>query len=116
MATPYRTHRDSSVDKSNQVVKIGEGEVAYLQVTNGGTVDAYFHLYDGLTADVTVGTTTPIATFLVPAGAGTTQVGAYEFSGPPIHFEKGIVYAATTTFGGSTDPTAKPALGLLQFR
>lgn len=116
MATPYRTVRDASVDNSNQVVKTGEGEVAYFILFNAGVVDAFFHLYDDVTANITVGTTVPKATFLVPAGVDSTHAGAYEYLGPPIHFEVGVVYACSTTVAGGTDTSVKPALGSLQYR
>ena len=116
MATPYREVRDTSVDNSNQVAKIGEGEVAYFLLTNGGTVDAWFHLYDALTADVSVGTTVPTYSFPVPAGTSATVVAAFEYMGPPLHFEVGIIYACTTTPTGGTDPTVKPTLGALLYR
>ncbi len=118
MATPYRAIRDESCDNSNQVVKVGEGEVAYFLVTNGGTVDAWLHLYDAVTANVSVGTTIPKASFCVPAGVDPTHVGTFEYPGPPLHFEQGIIYAATTSplAAVSTTPVVSPVLGLLQYR
>lgn len=112
----YKHIRDTSVDNSNQVVKIGGGEVAYFQGSNGGVVDAYLHFYDALTANVTVGTTVPTYSFLIPAGTAATTAGAYEYTGPPLHFEIGCVYAAVTDMTGSTNPSVKPALGLLLYR
>lgn len=112
----YLTIRDTSVDNTNQVVKAKPGHVRHFILTNGGTVDAWFHLYDGLTANVTVGTTTPKASFVVPAGASATQVGAYEYEGPALDFQKGIIYACTTTLTGGDDCTTKPALGVLSYR
>lgn len=114
--SPYKTARDTSVDNTNQALKVGNGEIAYFQITNGGTVDAYFQIYDALTASVTVGTTAPTWTFLVPAGVGATQVGAYEYTGAPLKFEVGAIYACTTTPTGGTDPTTKPVLGILRYR
>ena len=120
MATPYRTVRDEGVTATvtGQVVKIGEGEIAYFVITNGGVVDAYFHIYDALVADVSVGTTVPKASFPVPAGADATHVGICEYNGPPIHFEVGAVYACTTSplAAGSTTPVVSPNLGTLQYR
>lgn len=113
----YLTLRDTSADNTNQVVKASPGHVVYFQISNGGTVDAYLHFYDALTANVTVGTTTPKATFLVPAGVGTTQVGAYEFTGgAALDFQTGIIYACSTTVTGGTDCTVKPVLGILQYK
>ena len=112
----YKVLRDTSVDNSNQVVKASGGRVRHFLLTNGGVVDAWFHLYDALTADVVVGTTTPKISFVVPAGTSATVVGAYEYTGPTLWFETGIIYAATTTPTGGTDPVVKPTLGLLQYR
>ena len=117
MSRGYKTHRDTSVDNTNQVLKASPGHIAYFQISNGGTVDAYLQFYDALTAAVTVGTTTPKCTFLVPAGVGATQVGAYEFTAlPELDFQVGIVYACTTTPTGGTDPTTKPMLGIMLYQ
>lgn len=110
-----KTLRDVSVDNTNQEVKATPGTVFYFLLTNGGTVDAWFHLYDALTANVTVGTTAPKASFVVPAGTSSTVVGAYEYGGPPLEFQVGIIYAATTTVGGGVNPTVKPVLGHLSY-
>ncbi len=118
MTFPYHAIRDEAVDNSNQVVKTKVGEVAYFVLTNGGAVDAWFHLYDEVTASVSVGTTTPMASFCVPAGVDPAHVGVYEYTGPPLHFEKGIIYAATTSpdHTVSTTPTVSPTLGVLNYR
>ena len=108
--------RDTSVDNTNQVVKVGSGRVYWFKLTNGGVVDAWFHFYDALTANVTVGTTVPKLSFCVPAGASATVTAQYEYDGIPIHFETGIIYAATTTPTGGTDPVVKPTLGGLLYR
>ena len=110
-----RTIRDTSVDNTNQVVRTTAGRVYYFLLSNGGTVDAWFHLYDALTADVTVGTTVPKASFVVKAGTSATVVQTYEYNGVPLHFEFGIIYAATTTPTGGTDPVVKPTLGILAY-
>lgn len=115
MGQAHKSIRDTSVDNTNQVVKASPGNVNYFLLTNGGTVDAWFHLYDALTANVIVGTTTPKHSFVVPAGASATVVAAYEYMGPELTFETGIIYAATTTPTGGTDPTTKPVLGLLLY-
>lgn len=112
----FLTLRDTSADNTNQVVKIGQGSVKHFILTNGGTVDAWFHLYDGLTAAVIVGTTVPKASFVVKAGTSATVVQSYEYLGPPIHFETGIIYACTTTPTGGTDCVTKPTLGVLSYR
>lgn len=114
--SPYSILRDTDVDNTNQVVKVGGGDLAFFQVTNPNTVDVFFQIYDGLTASVSVGTTTPTATFIVPAGTAADHSGAYEYDGPPIKFEIGLIYAATTTVTGGTDPTTGAVLGVMLYR
>lgn len=115
MSIGVNTVYDASVDNTNQVVAARGCTLRYFLLSNPGTVDAYFQVFDALTADVTVGTTTPKASFIIPAGVSATQAGAYEYTGPPIHFQKGLVYACTTTSAGGTDPVVKPVLGLLEW-
>ena len=64
---------------------------------------------------MTVGTTTPNQSYLVPAGASSTVVGAMDkdFPGEGLNFNTGAVYACTTTPTGSTDPTTGLVLNVI---
>lgn len=101
-----RSHFDSDGDNTAQTIKAGPGWLYMLEVSNPNTADAFIQLFDALAADVTVGTTTPKHSFLVPAGASATQRGAMDrvwVEG--LAFETGITYACTTTPTGNGDPT-----------
>jgi hypothetical protein len=75
-------------------------------IQNLDTTDNYVHFYDALTANVTVGTTTPVFTLWVPASSG---LDVYVPVGPReqgiVDCVTGLVIAATTTIGGLTSNT-----------
>lgn len=97
---------DASGDNTAQVLYAGAGKVFYIHAINRNTADAYLQFFDLAAADVTVGTTTPKLSFLVPGGNGTTA-GAFEahFDAAPLEFELRVTYACTTTATGGTNPT-----------
>ncbi len=92
---------DSDGDNSNQVVKIGAGRVYAIEASNSNTSNAFIQLFDALTANVTVGTTTPKLSFIVPASGAMDKA----FIDKPLVFNTGIIYACTTTATGNGDPT-----------
>ena len=65
---------DADGDNSAQQVKSSAGAVYAIEVSNPNAADAYLQLFDVANASVTVGTTTPNLSFLVPAGDGTTDI------------------------------------------
>ena len=71
-------------------------------------------LFDLPTAGVTVGTTTPKQSYLIPAGDGTNS-GAFEndFGAEGMDFQIAITYACTTTATGSGDPTTGLTVNLV---
>lgn len=94
------TVRDADVDNTAQACKTASGRLYGWHIQNPNSSDAWFQLYDAATTAVTVGTTTPKLSLLVPAN------GAVEALFPVgIEFETRITYAATTTAAGGTDPT-----------
>ena len=107
MAIKYlRTLLDTDGDNTAQSVVAKAGQIHYIHVVNPNSVDTYLQLFDVAAASVTVGTTTPKLSFLVPAGNGTDSGGFTENFGEfPIHFENFVTYACTTTATGSGDPT-----------
>lgn len=96
-ALPYR---NAALKATKQVVSSAKSRVYGLHVWNQDTSDTYLQFYDALTAGVTVGTTTPTLTLVVPASSGIDKDTTI-----PWEFNTGIVVAATTTVGGSTNPT-----------
>src|SRR3990167_8780142 len=104
---------DSDGDNTAQACKASDGYIYGIQVTNTNTADAYFQLFDVAAASVTVGTTTPKLSFLVPAGDGTNAGAVDHFFGKPISFNTAITYACTTTATGNGDPTTGLTVNIL---
>ena len=98
---------DGDGDNSEQAVSTSAVDVYHIHVVNKNTADAFLQLHDGLAASVTIGTTTPTLSFLVPAAASATQAGAIDlkFEHAPLRFRTGLIYACTTSESGNTDPT-----------
>ena len=103
MATPLhlRPHFDSSGDETAQAMKTSGGGLYYLHVTNINAVDAFIQLFDVAAGSVTVGTTTPTLSFLVPAGSGSLNGAFTETFSPPIDFGVAITYACATSATGN---------------
>jgi hypothetical protein len=106
MAVHNEPFFDSDGDNSAQALKASSGNLLYLHVVNSNTAQAFVQFFDAATADVTVGTTTPVLSFLVPPGDGTNS-GAFEQNWGPdgIEFDHAITYACTTTATGNGDPS-----------
>jgi hypothetical protein len=96
------TLRDADVDNTAQALKTTAGRLLGVHVQNPNASDAWLQLYDAATGSVTVGTTTPKLSFVVPANGGYTDTFQGEDA---ISFATAITYAATTTAAGGTDPT-----------
>lgn len=112
--TFIRSLFDSSGDNTAQACRTGPGNLHYIHVINPNSVDAYLQLYDLATGSVTVGTTTPKHSFLIPAGNGTDSGGFTENLGDyPIHFDNAITYACTTSATGSGNPTVGLTVNLM---
>ena len=97
MSRPYF---DADGDNSAQAAQARGGRLQSMEVSNPSRADAFIQLFDALTGDVTVGTTTPTLSFFVPrSGAMDKDFGV------GIEFSIGIAYACTTTATGNTDPS-----------
>lgn len=94
-----------------RLVKSGFTLLHDLEVENPNTSQMYIQLFDAAaTSAVTLGTTTPAQTYVIPAGDGTENgVRTKEFGDAALRFGLGLVWAITTTRSGSTGPgTACP--------
>ena len=94
-------HFDGDGDNTAQAVKAAPGRIYAMEVSNPNTANAFIQLFDALAANVTVGTTTPKQSYIVPASGAMDK----SFADSPLEFGVGITYACTTTATGSTDPT-----------
>lgn len=99
---------DSDGDNTAQACKTTGGDILYIHVINPNTAQAFLQLFDAATSAVTVGTTTPMQSYLIPPGDGTTS-GAFEQKFDPhpntLHFDTAITYACTNTATGNGDPS-----------
>jgi len=90
-------------------------ELDHFEASNGSGANAFLQLFDAANAAaVTLGTTVPNQSYLIPGAAGTTGAADRIFT-RPILFESGLSYAVTTTPTGNTSPASTITLnaGLL---
>jgi hypothetical protein len=90
------------IDESEEDVKTSAGDVYGYYYHNNATSTRYLKFYNDTAANVVVGTTVPVATLPLPAGAAA-NIG---FS-IPISFTSAICVAATT--GAADNNTGAPA-------
>ena len=92
--------RSLDMDETEEDVKTSAGCLYKLRITNRVTSARYVKLYNATAANVTVGTTTPIDTIVVPAGgsADLATVITENFGGLGLTFDTALSIAATTGF------------------
>ena len=83
--------RSVDLDETEEEIKASAGQVFGWYIFNGASSTRYVKFYNATAASVTVGTTTPVLTIPVPAGAA-----ANVFSEIGIAFSTAISAAATT--------------------
>ena len=90
--------RSLDLDESEEEVKATAGCLYKLRLTNRTTSARYVKLYNATAANVTVGTTTPIDTIVVPGGtsADLCTVVTESFGGVGLTFDTALCLAATT--------------------
>jgi hypothetical protein len=100
------TYRNTALKDTKQTAVASAAALAYMHVYNLDSTVNYLHLYNALSASVTVGSTTPTFTLAVPAS------GWIDTSGGPLlwQWSVGLVVAATTTIDSSA---GTPTNGLL---
>jgi hypothetical protein len=91
---------DIDESPTSQQVKATAGCLYKLRITNRATTVRYVRLYNAVPASVTVGTTTPIDTIVVPAASSTDlpTVLTESFGGIGLTFSTALTVAATTGF------------------
>jgi hypothetical protein len=94
--------RSIDLDETEEEVKATAGQVFGWYIFNAAATTHYVKFYNATTANVTVGTTTPVLTIPVPAGSA-----ANVFSEIGIAFGTAITAAATT--GVADNDTGAPA-------
>lgn len=101
----FNTAFNADGDNTAQVITSEPGILWSLEVSNPNAEDAFFQLFDLATGDVTVGTTTPRLSLIVPAGDGTKSGAMDKTFIHGTEFNIAITYACTTTAIGNGDPT-----------
>lgn len=85
------------------LVKTGSLRLESLEVQNKDANQVWCQLFNAAAAaDVTVGTTTPVLSFIVPPGDGTNYSATAKDFPKGLRFPKGLVMAVTTTATGNT--------------
>ena len=103
-------YRNIDVDETEDAVKASAGQVYWIHCVTIDATPVYLHFYNATVASVTVGTTTPDLTFLVPTSGNSNGAG-FTLSIPSgIAFSTAITVAATTTVGGSAGPGANEVI------
>jgi hypothetical protein len=93
-ATPYY---NLDVDETEDAIKATAGKLFWIHVMNLSAAKLYIKFYNATTANVTVGTTTPVLSFPVPTMADTNGAGfAIHFGDVGVQFDTAITVAATT--------------------
>lgn len=113
MPSPWTPQFDSSVGNTAQACKAAGGLLGGITVENPNTTQIFIQVFNALAADVTVGSTTPVFVFPIPAGDGTNSGIFAEFFGEGIQLTAGITYTATTTATGAGAPTTALKMSLL---
>ena len=104
----YRNTALSSTDV--QAIQCGTAglNIRGFNIINPNSTDVYVKFYDALADNVTVGTTTPILTLLVPANGSVFE--AYEVNKVVAFFGTAITLAAVTGLADSS--TTAPSTGV----
>jgi hypothetical protein len=71
--TSYRNTALSSTPVDIATARTGGLNISGFNIINQNSVDVYIKLYDSLATNVTVGTTTPIETLMVPANGSIAE-------------------------------------------
>ena len=114
MDSPSYPYFNNSVT-ATKVLVLGAGtRLTTLEVQNINTVDVWIQIFDSATtAAVTLGTTTPNQSYVVPASDGTNRSAtAKDWGDRGLMFKDGIVIAITTTSTGLTAATTASIVNL----
>lgn len=102
-ATPFY---NLDVDESEDAIKASAGKLFALGAINRSTGVRYLKLYNATTANVTVGTTTPVLVIPLPTMADTNGAGVVlPIPSCGIQFDTAITIAATTGFADNDTGT-----------
>jgi len=94
----YDTNFQTALNATLVAIKAGPGRLYAFEASSGDTVSNWIQVFDLGIADITLGTTTPKFSLLVPKGASPTDAGAMDkLWTAGIKFDKAISIAGTTS-------------------
>lgn len=105
--------KDIDFDETETAVKATAGQLGGWYLYNDGAAEVCVKFYNATTANVTVGTTVPDFTIVIPAGSGANV----EWTNG-IEFSTAITVAATTLIADNdaTAPTANQVSGVILYK
>lgn len=106
--TPYNLVSAATTNATS--LKATPGQVGIISVGSVNSAARYLHFYDKASAP-TVGTDTPVATFIIPGN--TAGAGKDIPLGVGIKFEIGIAFAITTSISAANSAVAANQINLV---
>lgn len=88
--------RTLDLDEADQQVKATAGQIYWIHAMNLAASKRYLKIYNATAASVTVGTTTPVLTFVLPTQGDTNGAGFFLSVPNGISFGTAITVACTT--------------------
>lgn len=99
---PSTIFRSIDIDETEEEVKATAGTLYWLHAMNLTASKRYLKFYNATAASVTVGTTTPVMTFVIPTMGDTNGAGfVLNFGAGGISFSTAITVACTTGLADS---------------
>lgn len=105
--SPYKS---LDLDETEEEIKASAGKIFWIHCVNMTATAKYLKFYNATAANVTVGTTTPVLTMVIPSNGGTTGAGfTIHFGDAGLGFSTAICAAVTT--GAADNDTGAPGTG-----
>lgn len=109
-------YRNVDVDETEDQVSANPVTLYTISAQSIDATPVYLHFYDATAASVTVGTTTPDLTFIIPSQGDGNGAGLVLDVSKGWDFSTALTIAATTTFDGSTGPGANEVIVNLGYK
>ena len=102
--------RQIDVDETEDEISSSACQLYFISAQTVDATPLYLHFYNATAASVTVGTTTPLMTYIIPAQSDGNGAGLLVEVSMGIPFSTAMSIAATTTVGGTTGPGANECI------
>ena len=107
---------DNDLDETAVVVKAGEGQIYSIHAVNLDATPCYLQLWNTAQGSVTVGTTAPVAEFVIPSQGDANGAGFAINIPQGLYFSTAITAAATTNSEGNGAPGANEVHVVIGFK